>query len=242
MQQRNSWKMFNAIAGTYDRINRILSFGMDRSWRKSMLPFLPKEKTISLLDLATGTGDQLFALLGPHIASATGIDLAEGMLAHAKEKGKMSPYADRIQWALGDAAAIPYPDQSFDLATISFGIRNVEDPKKALSEMLRVLKPGGQALILEFSLPESAWLKKAYLVYLRHLLPRIGGFFSRSKSSYRYLNETIESFPSGPAFSSWMQEAGFQEASFHTMALGAVTLYRGKAPIFQQEIGATENG
>lgn len=223
---RDSWKMFNQIASTYDRINRILSFGMDRSWRKSILRFLPKGNSLSLLDLATGTGDQLFALMDPKIDAAHGMDLAEEMLAHAKRKSEISPYREKISWSVGDASAIDQPSQSFDLVTISFGIRNVEDPQKALREMLRILKPGGRAFVLEFSLPPIPF-RPLYLFYLRHILPRLGGLLSKSPSSYRYLNTTIEAFPSGRSFCHWMEKAGFSDVKSHAMALGAVTLYYG---------------
>lgn len=213
--------MFDRISSTYDRINRILSFGMDRRWRKKVAEFLPQRPHLQILDLATGTGDQIAALLD-HKATFTGIDLSEEMLRLAHKK-----IGRRARFVHGNAEELPFENHTFDAATFSFGIRNVNDPHRSLQEIHRVLKQKGRCLILEFSLP-SGPLRRLYLFYLRHILPRIGGLLSRKPDAYRYLNQTIETFPSGKAFCAWMKEAGF--ASVHTvpMAFGGVTLYVGE--------------
>lgn len=217
--------MFNEISSTYDRINLLLSFGQDRSWRKKMAGLIPKKQGLSHLDLATGTGDQILSLweASSNLGRSVGIDPAEKMLVIAKEKLKGLP----AEFQIGFAEKIPYPEMSFDLVTISFGIRNTENPLLALQEMHRVLKPGGRALILEFSLPSNPLIKAAHLFYLRNLVPFIGGIFSKSPSSYRYLNETIEKFPYGNAFLNWMNEAGFKNTKSYPLTFGAVSIYSG---------------
>lgn len=225
---QDSWKMFNEIASTYDRINRILSFGMDRGWRRKVAQNLPAKKNLRLLDLATGTGDQLISLFeqGASIHKASGIDLAKEMLLIAKDKVSLKLYRDKIDLICADAQKLPFGDNTFDAATFSFGIRNVPSPLLALQEIHRTLKPQGKCLILEFSLPPKP-IRSAYLLYLRHILPRIGNFMSRQEIAYTYLNKTIETFPSGDAFASLMRQASFHKIALHPMALGAVTLYIG---------------
>ncbi|HSW72322.1 MAG TPA: bifunctional demethylmenaquinone methyltransferase/2-methoxy-6-polyprenyl-1,4-benzoquinol methylase UbiE [Chlamydiales bacterium] len=217
--------MFNEISSTYDRINLLLSFGQDRSWRKKMASLIPQKKGLSHLDLATGTGDQILSLWqhSSNLERSVGIDPAEKMLVIAKEKLKGLP----AEFQVGFAEKIPSPEMSFDLVTISFGIRNTENPQLALQEMYRVLKPGGRALILEFSLPSNPLIKAAHLFYLRNFVPFIGGLFSKSPSSYRYLNETIEKFPYGNAFLNWMDKAGFKNTKSHPLTFGAVSIYSG---------------
>ena len=225
---QDSWKMFNQISSTYDRINRILSLGMDHGWRKKVAQNLPAKKNLRILDLATGTGDQLISLFenGVSIQKASGIDLAKDMLAIAKEKIAQKLYKDKIDFFHVDAQKLPFADKTFDAATFSFGIRNVPNPLQSLQEIYRTLKPQGKCLILEFSLPPQP-IRGAYLIYLRYILPRIGAFFSKSQNAYSYLNQTIETFPSGDAFALLMKQASFNKIAIHPMALGAVTLYVG---------------
>ena len=226
---KESWKMFNRISPSYDRINRILSLGMYQNWRHSVAAHLPKKPAIRLLDLASGTGDQLIACLesGASINEAVGIDLSEEMLRIAKEKITAKSYKNKVSFLTADAEQIPFADASFDAATFSFGIRNVSDPLLSLKQIKRILKPQGKCLILEFSMPKQPF-KPFHLFYLRHILPRIGGWLSKNPDAYRYLNQTIETFPSGKAFCSLMETAGFSSIKTVPMALGAVTLYVGE--------------
>ncbi len=222
--------MFNQIAKTYDRTNRILSLGMDLCWRKKLGFHLPKREELHILDLATGTADQLIALFESKrasIHSAIGLDIAAEMLALGEQKISQKPYAKKIELQIGDAMQIPFAKQTFDACTFSFGVRNVKDPLQSLEEIFRVLKPGGRSLILEFSLPKAPF-KWPYLFYLRYILPWLGGKLSKEPGAYRYLNQTIESFPSGPSFLSLLKRAGFTHVKAHPMALGAVTLYVGE--------------
>jgi demethylmenaquinone methyltransferase/2-methoxy-6-polyprenyl-1,4-benzoquinol methylase len=223
------WKMFNRIAPTYDRLNRILSLGMDLHWRKRVASYLPNKKDLHILDLATGTADQLIALFesSASIQRAVGIDLAEEMLRLGKEKIAEKSYGSKIEFFTADAQHLPFQSMCFDAATFSFGIRNVSMPLASLKEIYRILKPKGVSLILEFALP-SFPLKGVYLFYLRHILPRIGALFSKNKSAYRYLNETIETFPQGNSFCSLLKQAGFSDIAMHKMGMGAVALYVGK--------------
>ena len=219
--------IFDQIAHKYDPINRILSLGQDQRWRREVARFIPNEP-FDLLDLAAGTGDQIIALFeaGAPVRKAIGLDLSEPMLEIGRQKLAERGYAASLQQ--GDAQQLPFPDCSFDICTISFGIRNVEQPILALREMHRILRPGGRCLILEFSIPENRLIRPLYLFYLRSLLPRIGGWISKNPSAYRYLNRTIESFPSGQAVCDLLRAASFTQIEHHSMNLGGVALYEAR--------------
>lgn len=223
--------MFDAISPTYDLVNRLITAGLDRRWRKKMASHLPEGKDLALLDCATGTGDQLFAFLdgGKTISKAVGIDLSTAMLEKAEEKSRKKPYANQVEWKVASACELPFDDATFDCISISFGVRNVEDLPRCLSECKRVLKPGGRLLILETSLPKNALVKKLHLFYLRSLLPRLGGWVSKNPHAYVYLNKTAESFPSGEPFCKILQQAGFTDVRHYPLAFGAVSIYRGSA-------------
>lgn len=229
--QKESWKMFDQIASTYDKLNHILSLNMDLVWRKKLTHYLPKNMPLYLLDLATGTGDQLFTILKerPQTQKIIGLDLSQEMLKIAKKKQVQSLHKNQIEFIHADAIQIPFQDNTFDAVTFSFGIRNVADPLASLSEIWRVLKPKGKALILEFSIPSPPF-SYFYLAYLRYILPSIGALFSKQKDAYLYLNKTIETFPSGSVFCSLMQQSGFDTVFKKSMAFGAVTLYVGQKP------------
>ncbi len=220
VSKREVWKMFDQISPTYDKVNRILSLGLDQRWREKVAQYIPSKPALKILDLATGTGDQIAALLKQG-ASFTGIDLSSEMLNIAQKK-----LGNKASFLRADAEQLPFEKESFDAATFSFGIRNVNHPLRSLQEIHRVLKGGGRCLILEFSLPPQP-MKTIYLLYLRYLLPWIGGLLSQKKDAYRYLNRTIEQFPSGKAFCHWMEQAGFTHLRAIPMAFGAVTLYVG---------------
>ncbi len=227
--------MFDAISPRYDLLNRLLSFGLDVYWRRQLARFLPENVAgtacgMSLLDLATGTADVLLTLLknNPRIRAGFGIDLADKMLDIGRRKVAREGFEGRISLQHGDARQIPYNDKTFDVVTMAFGIRNVEEPAVVLREMRRVLKPGGRALILEFSLPHNRILRAAHLFYLRSVVPAIGGLVSGHSEAYRYLNQTIERFPCGAAFCAIMQDAGFQNVNAHPLMGGIATIYVGE--------------
>jgi demethylmenaquinone methyltransferase/2-methoxy-6-polyprenyl-1,4-benzoquinol methylase len=222
-------EMFDRISPQYDLANRVLSFGLDLHWRRSLSLYLPPSQDLHVLDVATGTGDQLRALFEKKapIKMAIGIDISEGMLKVARQKLEKCSYKDRVTFQQADAEDLPFEDNTFDLSTMSFGIRNMVHPMTSLQEIHRVTKPGGCCLILEFSLPKNLF-RRPYLFYLRTLLPRIGGLIARDFAAYRYLNKTIESFACGETFLSWMRQAGWSRPSATPLLFGSVTLYRGE--------------
>jgi len=221
--------MFDEISPTYDVTNRVMTFGLDKYWRKKVTSYLPKKQGLVVLDCATGTGDQLFSVMESraNIARAVGVDLSESMLAKGRSKLSDKPYASLVQLEVASAMELPFPAQTFDFVTISFGIRNVVDVDQTLSEFCRVLKPGGKVVILEGSVPSNRFVRFFHLFYLRHLVPMIGSTLSRHKSAYRYLNETIETFPAGAAMCQILNQAGFSEVGFKPLTFGLVTLYCG---------------
>jgi len=227
MENEQVVEIFDQIAPTYDRINRILSGGIDIYWRRKIASLLPPREKINLLDCATGTGDQLLSLLKacPRIHQAIGIDLAEEMLKIGQKKLHLYSHIAVLKQA--SAMAIPYLDQTFDCVTMSFGIRNVDNVLGCLREIHRVLRPGGRALILEFSLPANRLAQNSYLFYLNRILPRLGKLISAHPHAYSYLARTIQAFPHGNAFCQLMKEAGFQAVKAHPLTLGIVSIYQG---------------
>lgn len=221
--------MFDRISPTYDRVNRLMTAGLDKFWRKKVASFVPKSSNLALLDCATGTGDQIFSLLDSisTIERAVGVDMSEKMLKRAQTKSTARPDAKKIEWVTASASALPFPEKSFDCVTISFGVRNFENLELSLKECLRVLKPQGRLLILETSLPKNSLIKKLSLLYLRHLLPKIGGWVSKQRDAYVYLNETIETFPSGKNFCAILEQAGFTHVRATPLTFGAVSIYQG---------------
>jgi demethylmenaquinone methyltransferase/2-methoxy-6-polyprenyl-1,4-benzoquinol methylase len=229
------WKMFDLISPTYDCVNRVMTLGMDQLWRKKMCAFFPHLKEMNVLDCATGTGDQIIAMMEKkqEISSVIGIDLAAAMIEIAKKKIESKLYASKVCFQVASALELPFPDNSFECVTISFGIRNMTDIMAAFQEVRRVLKPSGRVLILEGTIPEKKWLKSIHLFYLRHFLPRIGGVISKNIDAYRYLNQTIETFPQGDRFCGLMRAAGFFNVKDNPIFGGIVTVYQGdkNAPI-----------
>lgn len=226
------WRMFDRIAPRYDLLNRLLSFGRDRAWRRALTKCLPEGKNLFALDLATGTGDVLIALHrdSDRLRGGIGADMSGGMLSQGRVKLQRLGLWDRYPLARCDATQLALREGVFDVVTIAFGIRNVVAVEAALEEMRRVLRPGGRLLILEFSLPENRLFRRFYLAYFRHVLPRVGGWISGDASAYRYLNETVETFPYGAAFSAMMTAAGFEKVQYRPMTLGIATIYQGDKP------------
>jgi demethylmenaquinone methyltransferase / 2-methoxy-6-polyprenyl-1,4-benzoquinol methylase len=222
------WKMFDRIAPRYDLLNHLLSLNRDKFWRKRVGELLPARSGLDVLDLATGTGDQLLSLYRTDkVSRGVGMDLSEGMLEIGRRKIAELGLSEKLQLQTGDAGKIPLGDSGYDVVTISFGIRNVLDVPTALGEMLRVLRPGGRALILEFSLPNNGLLRAGYLFYFRNILPILGGMISGDSCAYRYLNKTVETFPYGEAFCRLMSEAGFTKVRAVPLTFGVATIYVG---------------
>jgi len=229
LSKAESWKMFDRISQCYDFLNRFFSFGLDVVWRKRLVRYLPNRIDQVVVDIATGTADVLLYLFqqNSNINRGYGIDLAENMLAIGRQKIQSCRLQDKIVLQHGDAQQIPFPVNQFDAATIAFGIRNMAEPVKVLREILRVLKPQGRALVLEFSLPQNHFLKSAYLIYLRHVIPVVGAILSGDGDAYRYLNKTVETFPSGRDFCTLMESAGFKNIVAHPLSFGVATIYTG---------------
>ena len=225
--KRTSWQMFDRIAATYDPVNRLLSFGLDRNWRKKVNSLLPKKTSLRLLDLATGTADQILMLckINSDIGPSIGMDLSEGMLEKGREKVRQQGREEQIELRTGDAVELPLEDESFDAITMSFGIRNVPDVPAALKEMVRVLRPGAKSLILEFSLPKNPLIRAGHLFYLRYVLPAVGGVVSGDYQAYKYLNTSIEAFPYGDDFCALLTDAGFKHVKHHPVTFGIATVY-----------------
>ena len=222
------FKMFDRIAGRYDFLNRVLSFGMDIRWRKRVRRHLPNKPQIRLLDVATGTADLLIELSNDErVTMGNGVDPSRGMLDIGETKLHKGRDGVDLALHLGDAHDLSdYYDQ-YDAVTIAFGIRNVERPVEGMTEMYKCLSPGGRLVVLEFSEPEGPLFGPFYRVYRKHLLPQIGGVISGDKEAYTYLDETITTFPCGERFLDLMRSAGFEDCKIDAMMLGAVSIYVG---------------
>ncbi len=222
--------MFDALAPRYDRINQLISFGLDHYWRRQLTLHVPRGCPLDLLDVATGTGRQLMEIMErvPNVKSALGIDLSQPMIDVGTKRLARKPYAHQVTLALGDAMTLALKDHAVDCVTIAFGVRNVVCPNTFLREAYRVIRQGGRLIVLEFSLPTHRWLRACHLIYVRHLLPHIGAFLSKHQQAYRYLNQTIETFPYGASFCHLLEEAGFTQIRFHPLTFGIATLYIGE--------------
>jgi len=210
---------FSRISPRYDLANHLLSGGLDFLWRGRAAKIVAGWNPKRVLDLATGSGDLAITIQKAcPDARVIGADFCLPMLEKARAKG----FSDLVQ---ADALHLPFGDGSFDVITVAFGLRNMASWSAALTEMSRVLTPHGHLLVLDFSLPKHAWLKSIYRLYLHHVLPRIAGGVTGSKSAYDYLGESIEKFPSGPAMLRLMEENGFHDAAAHPLAAGITSIY-----------------
>jgi demethylmenaquinone methyltransferase/2-methoxy-6-polyprenyl-1,4-benzoquinol methylase len=221
--------MFARIAGRYDIANHLLSGGVDYWWRQKLVRAVHDVHPRDVLDLATGSGDVAFALVDglPPGSRVTGIDFCQPMLDEALKKRAVSPRWAPLHFLQGDGMALPVPDHRFDVITIAFGLRNMADRHKALSEMRRVLRPGGRLFVLEFSQPER-WFRPLYYIYLRLVLPAIAGLVTGDRSAYEYLCGSIESFPGRNAMTQEIQRAGFLSVSAKPLTFGIVALHEAR--------------
>lgn len=221
-------EMFNQIAFRYDFLNRFLSGGIDVYWRRRALRELKALAPQHLLDVATGTADVAIMaskLLKP--VTITGIDISEGMLELGKKKIDKLQLNKQIQLFTGDSEAINFPNQSFDGITVAFGVRNFENLRTGLAEMLRVLKPGGKLVVLEFSRPKQTAFKKLYNFYMRMVTPGVGKLISKNREAYQYLNDSVQKFPEGNDFLTIMNEVGYTATYLITLTGGICTIYCG---------------
>lgn len=225
-----SWKIFDAIYRRYDLLNAVLSFGLDTIWRRKLLNLIPEGSNLKILDLATGTADVAITLVknNPNIQGAIGIDLSENMLALGREKIRACALSEKIHLQTEDAAKLSFPNDEFDMTTMAFGIRNVENPIFVLKEIYRVLAPNGRGVILEFSLPKNILIRWFYLIYLKIFVPIVGGIISGNFKAYLYLNRTIENFPYGEVFVRMMRQCGFKNVTAERLMFGVATIYCGE--------------
>ena len=220
--------MFDKIALRYDFLNRFLSAGIDVGWRKKALRQLISLQPQTILDVATGTGD--VAILADKILSPkkiTGIDISTGMLEIGKAKILKLGLQDKIELVKGDSEIINFPDASFDAITVAFGVRNFENLEKGLSEMLRVLRPGGKLVVLEFSKPKQGAVSAFYSLYMRFFASNVGKMISKNDEAYRYLNDSVQQFPEGQRFVSILQTVGYTNTYAKRLTLGICTIYCG---------------
>ena len=223
--------MFDGIAPDYDRLNHLMSLGVDRSWRRRALrEIVDAGRAQSILDIACGTGDFSLAIAGRmHPGSRiVGLDLSEGMLAVMRDKVAKAGLQDKISCEQGDSEAMRFADGSFDVVTIAFGIRNFAHREAALREILRVLKPGGRLVILELSVPENRILRWGYNLYFKHFVPWIGGLISGDRAAYTYLPASVQAFPGRHAWMDTMHRCGYAQVRHKAFTLGLCRMYVGE--------------
>ncbi|MCT4663884.1 MAG: bifunctional demethylmenaquinone methyltransferase/2-methoxy-6-polyprenyl-1,4-benzoquinol methylase UbiE [Flavobacteriales bacterium] len=218
--------MFDNIAPKYDLLNRVLSMGIDVSWRKKVKKMLHQNSVNNILDIATGTGDLAITLHKPGI-KITGLDISEGMLEVGREKLKERGIDNDVNFILGDAEEMPFPDNHFDAITVAFGVRNFANLEKGLKEIHRVLKPGGFLYVLEFSQPTTTPFKQFYNFYSTKILPGIGKMVSKDDSAYTYLPESVAAFPFGQEFLDIMTNCGYLEPKCRPLTMGIASIYSG---------------
>lgn len=216
-------KLFDNIANRYDIFNRISSFGIDRHWRKVAVSSLKSQTNLKILDVASGTGDVISAIFKNNCDAeyVAGIDTSPQMLSIAEKK--LNDYMVNLKQA--DAVDIPYIDNYFDAVTCAFGVRNFSDLTAGLKEMMRVLKPNGKLIILEFSMPKNVIIKSFYLLYLKFYIPVLGKILTGDFQAYRYLSQTIQSFPNGQNFQKILRNAGFSDVAIEPLTFGIVSVY-----------------
>ncbi len=225
--------MFGRVARRYDLLNHLLSASLDRVWRRKLARSLPLPPGTRVLDLCCGTGDQALALRRPGV-EIVAADFCLPMLALAAPKFRAAARSSAVpepSTLNADALSLPFPDASFDAATVSFGLRNVADLDRALAELARVLRPGGELGVLEFTVPVWQPLRGIYLFYFQHLLPKVGSLLSNDPTAYTYLPSSVLDFPQREEFAARMAAAGFEAASSKSLSGGILALYRGRKTV-----------
>ncbi|MBK8518625.1 MAG: bifunctional demethylmenaquinone methyltransferase/2-methoxy-6-polyprenyl-1,4-benzoquinol methylase UbiE [Saprospiraceae bacterium] len=222
-------RMFDKIAPYYDNLNRILSFGIDILWRRKAIKMLAKENPLTILDIATGTGDlaiEAARVIKP--IKITGMDISANMLKIGNEKIVKKGLTDVINMEIGDSENLKYETASYDAVMAAFGVRNFENLEKGLSEMFRVLKPGGTLLVLEFSKPRYFPLKQLFNLYFKNILPVIGKLRSKDDKAYKYLYESVQVFPDYHSFTDILIKLGYSKANFKVLSAGICCIYFAK--------------
>ena len=220
--------VFSSVASKYDIMNDVMSGGVHRIWKDAMMDWLAPHSGQRLLDVAGGTGDISFRFLKrAGRGHATVLDITESMLVEGRKRAEAARMSDSLDWVVGDAMALPFKANTFDVYTISFGIRNVTRPQEALNEAYRVLKPGGRLMVLEFSQLPNAMMQSAYDAYSFNVIPRMGQLIAGDRDSYQYLVESIRNFPDQDTFLGMVREAGFGNAKFRNLTMGVAALHSG---------------
>ncbi len=219
-------QMFDTISEDYDGLNRVISFGIDVKWRKKVVNMVKAHDPESVLDIATGTGDLAIAMANTNAKTIVGLDISSGMLEMGKHKIDKKGLSNTIEMVLGDSENMPFPDNAFDAITVAFGVRNFENLKGGLKEILRVLRPGGLFVILETSVPTKTPYKQGYSFYTKNILPLVGRVFSKDRSAYKYLCESASVFPYGEALNNILREIGFINVEDFPQTLGVATIYK----------------
>lgn len=224
-------EMFDSIAPAYDFMNRAMTFGIDRLWRRRAVSELVRVPHAKVLDIATGTAD-LAMLLARRLdgARVTGVDLSEGMIGIGRRKVEAAGLADRVELEIADCLALPFGDSEFDCITCAYGVRNFQDLLAGYREMKRVLRPGGTVAILELSAPSGSIVRPFYNLYTRHVIPAVGRLISKDVRAYSYLPESIAAVPARGAMTAIMEQAGFVGARHISLTFGVCTLYLAVKP------------
>jgi demethylmenaquinone methyltransferase/2-methoxy-6-polyprenyl-1,4-benzoquinol methylase len=220
-------RMFNNISHRYDLLNRILSLGIDIRWRKQAVKILKIHQPEYVLDVATGTADFAIAALQAGPKKITGVDISEQMLVVGREKLTKLNLGDKIELLSGDSENLAFKDNFFDAVIVSFGVRNFENLEKGMSEILRVLKPGGLLIVLEFSKPSGYFFKHIYNFYFKFILPTIGKLISKDTAAYTYLPDSVNVFPYGKAFTDILDKTGFKNTKCKELTFGVSSIYTG---------------
>lgn len=221
-------KMFNNISHRYDFLNHLLSLGIDKLWRGAAIRLLSPLRPRFILDVATGTADFAIQALTLSPEKVTGIDISEGMLAMGRRKIERLKVSDKVELLRGDAENLQFADDTFDAATVGFGVRNFEDLQKGLAEIRRVLKPGGMLVVLEFSRPRRFPMRQLYNFYFKNILPGLGRLISKDKSAYTYLPASVEVFPDGMDFINILNNVGYKDTACNPLTFGISSIYTGR--------------
>ncbi|NLF25919.1 MAG: bifunctional demethylmenaquinone methyltransferase/2-methoxy-6-polyprenyl-1,4-benzoquinol methylase UbiE [Deltaproteobacteria bacterium] len=220
-------EIFRAIARNYDLNNTILSAGMHHGWRRKLLAWAEPHPGLRALDLCTGTGD-IACLLARGGATTIGVDFSPAMLDQARRKLERKKLADRVSLLQADGLQLPFPDQTFDLVTIAFGVRNFEKPEAGIKEAARVLKKEGSLLVLELGKPSGRWTRSLYWFYSHYLMPWLAAPLTRDRHAYRYLHESLWRFPCGAEFEAMLQHCGLKTVRWKSLTLGTAYLYHAR--------------
>ena len=218
-------QMFDTISENYDRLNRVISFGIDVKWRKKVLRIVTQSNPKTILDIATGTGDLAILMAQTKAPKIIGLDISAGMLEVGRKKIQDKNLSNTIEMVLADSEEMPFEDSYFDAITVAFGVRNFENLEKGLAEILRVLKPNGVFVILETSVPNKTPYKQGYTFYSKNILPIIGKLFSKDNVAYGYLSESAAAFPYGEALNNILRKIGFIEVKAMPQTFGVATIY-----------------